>query len=66
MSGLEAFRELVVADPQLQERLRAEADWPAFAGLAVRLAAERGITLTAEELAAARRATRRAWLERGP
>jgi hypothetical protein len=54
----------VLADPALQERLRAETDWPAFAALVQRLAGERGLSLTAEELEGARRAARRAFIER--
>jgi ribosomal protein L16/L10AE len=54
----------VLADAGLQERLRRETDWPAFAALARRLAAERGLTLSEEALEAARTAARRAYVER--
>lgn len=66
MTGaLAALRELVLADPALQARLRRETDWTAFAAAARQVAAEHGWSLSEEELADARTAARRAWLERG-
>ena len=61
--NLERFREAVLADPGLQERLRATRDREAFAELVVRLGGERGYVFTAEDVAEAMREGRRAWLE---
>ena len=46
-ANLESFGELVLADLELHNQLRS-ADLEAFAALAVKLAAERGYTFTAE------------------
>jgi hypothetical protein len=60
----ERFRRIVFADPALQKRLRAIPDWPAFVDAAVEAAAQHGVAVTKEEVQAARRASRRSWLER--
>jgi hypothetical protein len=60
----ERFRRAVFAEPGLQLRLRSIPDWPGFVAATVAAAAERGIELTADEVLAARRASRRSWLER--
>jgi glutaredoxin-related protein len=62
--GFERFRQLVLADPELQARLRAIREWPAFAAAAVEAAAEHGIDVTEEAVQAARVQARRSWLER--
>jgi hypothetical protein len=61
--NLERFGELVLADPELHEQLRASAPND-FAALAVRLGAERGCVFTARVVDEAVRERRRAWLER--
>jgi len=61
---LERFRELVLADPALHDRLRAAPNEPAFVELALRLAAERGCAFTATVLQTELNNRRRAWLER--
>jgi hypothetical protein len=59
-----AFRRTVLADPRLQARLRSIEGWPAFVDAAVAAAAEEGIALTADDVAAAREESRRSWRER--
>ena len=44
------FRAMVLEDESLQGRLFAEAEIEAFAALAVQLAAERGLDITATEV----------------
>jgi hypothetical protein len=58
----ESFRRLVLADPELQARLRSFTEWPAFVGAVVDAAAEHGIALTAGDVLAARDVSRRARL----
>jgi hypothetical protein len=58
------FRALVLADPELQGRLRAETDWDRFVAVARGLGLARGCPVTADELLDARRAVRRALIER--
>jgi len=58
------FRRVVLDDPELQVRLRAITDWPAFVDAAVAAADERGIVITKDIVLAARSESRRAWLER--
>lgn len=58
------FRRIVLDDPELQARLREIRAWPAFVEASVGAAAERGVTLTAADLAAARTAAAASWLER--
>lgn len=60
----ERFRQDVLADPTLQERLRATRDWAAFVALALQLGAERGCALSAADLERALQTGRRLWLER--
>jgi len=62
--NLERFGELVLADRSLLDQLRAASNEPAFIQLAIRLAAERGLDLTASALQAAINQKRRSWLER--
>ena len=58
------FRHAVLADLALQERLRPIADPREMAAESVRLGAGRGFCFTTEDVDAALRAQRRAWLER--
>ena len=62
--NLERFGELVLADHELHEQLRATANQAEFAVLAVRLGAERGCEFTAPVVQAAINEKRRLWLER--
>ncbi|HEX3718933.1 MAG TPA: hypothetical protein VH595_13270 [Verrucomicrobiae bacterium] len=62
--NLERFRRLVLADPQLLEKLRKNSDLNTFITLTVRLGAERGCIFTADQVRAALQESRRAWLER--
>lgn len=62
--GFQAFRNLVLHDPALQEALRCSPDRAAFVALVVRLGAERGCTFSAGDVSTAMQANRRAWLER--
>jgi hypothetical protein len=58
------FRAAVLAEPELEHRLRAVDDWDAFTAAAVAAATERGIELTREELEAVRRQEQLRWLAR--
>jgi hypothetical protein len=58
-TGFDAFREIVLADPALQARLRATVDWDGLAAAVEQLARERGIDITSEDLVDARRRARR-------
>ena len=60
----ENFHQLVLARPELQQRLRPIADWGAFLEAVVRLGAEQGYHFSAQDVQAAANARRRAWLER--
>ena len=60
----ERFRQLVLDDISLQERLRSATEWPAFVTTALGEAGDRGVELTATDLEAARRAATRSWLDR--
>jgi hypothetical protein len=62
--NLERFGELVLADPDLHNQLRAATDLGAFAELAARLGAERECLFTAPFVQNAVQEGRRAWLER--
>ena len=62
--NLERFGQLVLAERELHDRLRATADEKTFVELTVRLGAERGCEFTAAIVEAALRERRRAWLER--
>lgn len=61
---LARFREQVLADRELHNRLRATASQSEFIALAVQLGAERGCVFTAQLVETALREQRRAWLER--
>jgi hypothetical protein len=58
------FREIVLADPALEQRLQSILEWPSFVEEAIASAAERGVALTEADLLAARDQARRSWLER--
>jgi hypothetical protein len=60
----ERFREIVLADPALEQRLKSIPDWTSFVEAALGAAAERGVALTEADLRAARDQARRSWLER--
>jgi hypothetical protein len=62
--NLERFGELVLADHELHDQLRAAVNQEAFVALAVQLGAERGCELTAPVVQAGISEMRRAWLER--
>jgi len=62
--NLERFGELVLADTELHDQLRATANEAAFVALAVRLGAERGCHFTASVVEGVVSEQRRAWLER--
>ena len=62
--SLDAFRDMVLDDPSLQEKLLATADVDLFAALTVALGAERGLRFSADDVHEALRASRRVWLER--
>jgi hypothetical protein len=64
LDRFDAFRRRVLADPVLQERLRSIPDWPSFAAAAVDAAGALGLTLTVDDVRAAREAAARTWLER--
>jgi hypothetical protein len=63
--AFERFRRIVLDDPALFEQLRAVPEGAAFAESALRLGHENGCDFTADDLDAALRAARRAWIERG-
>lgn len=62
--NLERFGELVLADRELHDQLRAASDEAAFVSLVVRFGEERGCVFTAATVQAALNQKRRAWLER--
>lgn len=62
--NLERFGELVLADRELHDLLRAAENVESFIALAVRLGAERGCNFTATVVRTAVNEKRRAWLER--
>jgi hypothetical protein len=62
--NLERFRQLVLADRDLHQQLRQTSDLDGFVALAVRLGAERACAFTEQEVRAALRECRRAWLEK--
>ena len=61
---LEQFRQLVLEEVSLQEKLIKAPDLEAFLGLVVRLGEERGYIFAVDDVEAALHASRRAWLER--
>ncbi|HEU4322776.1 MAG TPA: hypothetical protein VFS21_06465 [Roseiflexaceae bacterium] len=60
----EQFRAAVLADRDLQQRLRSAPDWQTFVELTLRLSAERGYGLTTTDLERALQESHRMWLER--
>ncbi|HEX5221300.1 MAG TPA: hypothetical protein VFZ59_17180 [Verrucomicrobiae bacterium] len=62
--NLERFGELVLANRELHDRLRAATDEAAFVSLVVRFGEERGCGFSAATVQAALNQKRRAWLER--
>lgn len=60
----EQFHRAVLADRDLQQRLRSTPDWQTFVEQALQLSAERGYRLTVADLERALQESRRAWLER--
>ena len=60
----EAFRQRILAQPVLLDRLRSSQDTEAFVGATVEAAHAMGIELTPEEISAALFAARRDWIER--
>lgn len=62
--SFEQFREMVLRDTVLQERLRETPDRETFITLALRLGEERGYSFTAHDVEAAIRASQQAWLLR--
>jgi hypothetical protein len=58
------FREMVLADPALEQRLQSIPDWPSFVSEAIAAAGEHDVALTEADLLAARDQARRSWLER--
>lgn len=65
MQAFDALREIVLADPGAQARLREARDWDGFVAAATRLAAAHGIGIRREDLDAARVDARRARINRG-
>ena len=61
---LERFRLEVLANPDLQQTLRATNDRERFVQLLVSLGSERGYRFTAPEVEEALRASWRSWIER--
>lgn len=64
MESFEQFRQIVLHDVSLQERLRATTDPESFVRLVVRAGEEWGCHFTREDVEEAMRTNRRAWLER--
>lgn len=62
--GFERFRQLVLEDAALQERLRETPNLKAFVDLTLRLGEEHGCRFTAVDVEEALREGRRAWLQR--
>jgi hypothetical protein len=63
--SLDGFRQIVLRDPALQEQLWEAPGLDAFLNLALRLAAQCGQPISAEDVDAALREGRREWRERG-
>ncbi|HEX8370866.1 MAG TPA: Nif11-like leader peptide family natural product precursor [Pyrinomonadaceae bacterium] len=62
--NFERFRELVLRDLSLQQRLREATDRHVFIQKIVEMSAECGYEITPEDVEKAMRRERRAWLER--
>lgn len=63
MESFEQFRQIVLHDPALQERLRLTTDHASFVGLVVQAGEERGCHFTHADVEAALNANRKAWLQ---
>lgn len=63
-ADFEKFREIVLHDSALQNRLRETTDRAAFAQLIVELGTKHGFQFTVEDVAEAMRQARRVWLEK--
>ena len=61
---LEQFRHRVIESPELQRALRDIDDWAEFSGAVAREASRLRLVVEADDIDHARRAARRAWLER--
>ena len=59
----DVFRSAVLADPELQARLRPISEWPEFIAAAIAAASERGLVVTEESVLAARDDALRTWHE---
>lgn len=64
LDRLEQFRQLVLRDAALQERLREPSSQADFVARLQQLGREHGYDFTADDVAAALNAARRAWFER--
>lgn len=62
--SFEKFRQLVLQDASLQQRLKCTPDRAAFIALTVRLGEESGCRFDAEDVEEALRAARRTWVRR--
>ena len=63
-AAFEQFREAVLKDTVLQQRLQEPADFKTFLPLAIELGQERGLEFSQIDIEEAAREGRRAWLER--
>ena len=63
-ANLEHFRQLVLQDTKLQQRLRDTPDSDAFMSLLIELGQEKGYGFTTDTVQAALNSQRRLWLER--
>jgi hypothetical protein len=63
MESFDQFRQIVLDDMALQERLQATTDRHEFVDLVVLLGEERGCHFTAADVEAAMSANRKAWLQ---
>jgi hypothetical protein len=63
MESFEQFRQRVLHDPAIQEQLRATDDHASFVDLVVKTGGELGCHFTHEDVEAAIRANRKAWLQ---
>jgi hypothetical protein len=62
--AFDQFRSHVLADPELQRRLRDVSDWDEFTRAAVAESAGLGLDVDEQDVHNAHMAARRAWLER--
>ena len=63
LEHFEQFRQIVLQDPALQERLRATTDHVSFVSLVVQAGDERDCPFTPGDVEAALRVNRKAWLQ---